>query len=302
MQMGKVGILAGMTNPLEVERLQVASSRSATVCNLPTAMEYGIPHKEIKLEIEHFHNDEDVDFHISSRREMLSILQSIVVQGARVALYYGSGQDFILTTLLGANEHGMWLDIGPFLLENKQLLLSDKITFVSALQHVKIQFVASDIENDLFENNGAFYMELPDYLLRIQRREFFRTAIPAAAAVKCIIPIPSKNPDDPMIMREVPLVDISGGGIRLLCEENEAILLSDKTFPGCQISLPDADPLTVTIEVRNSITCNTPNNLLHRRVGCRFMHLDNQMNILLQRHITRMQSESMARRRLAVLC
>ena len=116
----------------------------------------------------------------SSKVEMLSILQSLADQGTRAALYYGGGQNFILTTLLGANEHGMWLDVGPFPPENKQLLLSDKFTFVSVHQHVKIQFVAHDIQNDLFENNEAFYMELPDYLLRIQRREFFRTTIPAS--------------------------------------------------------------------------------------------------------------------------
>ena len=252
-------------------------------------------HKEVALKIEHFYNDDDIEFHISSKREKLSILQSIADQGTRVALFYGSGQSFVLTTLLGANEHGMWLDVGPFPPENKQLLISDKITFVSVHQHVKIQFVAHDIENDLFENNEAFYMELPDFLLRIQRRDFYRSAIPASALVKCIIPIQPENPDDPVIMRAVSLVDISGGGIGLLCGEHEATLLPKKTFSDCQISLPDIGILTVTIEVRNGINFTTPNDVVHKRVGCRFIHLDNQMNILLQRYITRLQSESMVR-------
>lgn len=224
---------------------------------------------------------------------MLSILQSIAEQGTRVALYFGSDQAFILTTLLGANEHGMWLDVGPFPPENKQLLLSDKITFVSVHQHVKIQFAANDIENDLFENNEAFYLELPKYMLRIQRREFFRTAIPAATPVKCIIPTPPECSDDPLVMREVPIVDISGGGIGLLCEKDEAILLLEKVFPDCKIVLPEVGPLTVSIEVRNGIDFTTPNNVVHKHVGCRFVHLNNQTNILLQRYIARLQSESL---------
>lgn len=252
-------------------------------------------HKEVALKVEHFYHDEDIELRIFSRKEMLSILQSIADQGTRVALYFGGEQTFILTTLLGANEHGMWLDVGPFPPENKQLLLSDKITFVSVHQHVKVQFTANDIENDLFENNEAFYLELPDYLLRIQRREFFRTTIPAATLVKCIIPTPPECSDDPVVMREIPIVDISGGGIGLLCEKDETTLLPEKVFLDCKITLPDVGILTVTIEVRNGIDFTTPNNVVHKHVGCRFLHLNNQTNLLLQRYIARLQSESLVK-------
>ena len=141
---------------------------------------------EVTLKIEHFYNDEDIEFRIRSKREMLSILQNIADQGTRVALFYGSGKNFILTTLIAVNEHGMWLDVGPFPPENKQILLSDKITFVSSHQHVKVQFVVHDIQNDLFENNESFYMDLPEFLLRIQRREFFRTPIPSLPVVSSL--------------------------------------------------------------------------------------------------------------------
>lgn len=250
---------------------------------------------EVPLKIEHFYNDEDIEFRIKSKREMLSILQNIADQGSRVALFYGSGRSFILTSVLGVNDNGMWLDVGPFPPENKQILLSEKITFVSTHQHVKVQFVANDIQNDLFENNEAFYLELPEFLLRIQRRDFFRTSVPANPVVRCIIPIQPENPDDPVIMRGVPVFDISGGGVGLLCGEHEATLVPDKIFPDCQISIPDIGILKVTIEVCNSFNFTTRNNVVHKRVGCHFIGLDNQTNILLQRYITRLQSESLVR-------
>jgi c-di-GMP-binding flagellar brake protein YcgR len=253
-----------------------------------------MPHKEVSLTIERFYNDEDIEFRIKSKKAMQSILQSIADQGTHVGLFYGNGNNFILTMLLGANEHGMWLDVGPFPPENKQLLLSDKITFVSTHQHVKVQFVAHDIQNDLFENNEAFYMELPDYLLRIQRREFFRIAVPSTSSAKCIIPIQPENPDDPVIMREVPIEDISGGGIGLLCEEHEAELLPEKVFPDCRISIPEVGVLTVTIEVKNGINFSTGAKV-QKRVGCLFIDMNNQANILLQRYITRMQSENLVK-------
>ncbi len=252
-------------------------------------------HKEAAFKIEYFYNDEDIELRILSKREMLSILQAIADQGTPVALFFGSGQNFIPTVLLGANEHGMWLNVGPYPPENKQLLLSNKITFVSEHQHVKIQFVADNIENDLFENNEAFYMKLPDYLVRIQRREFFRTAIPSVALVKCIIPIQPENRNDPVTARAVPLVDISGGGIGLLCGVQEDALLPTKVFSDCRITIPDVGIVTVTIEVRNGIRFIAPNRAAHERVGCRFIGLDNQTNILLQRYITRLQSDNLVK-------
>ncbi len=296
--MGKVEILADTINPLEIEYLR---ANSQTTGNLSAAMEYGTHHKEDALEIEYFHHDYDEDFHISSQREILSILQGIANQGTRICMYYGKGQHFLMTTLLCADEHGMWLDVGSLHPKIKRLLFSGKITFVCVYQHVKIQFVTRDIVSSMLKNNEVYYFKLPDYLLRIQRREFFRSAVPSPDLVKCIIPIQPENMDDSVIMRAAPIVDISSGGIRLLCEGNEATLLPNKIFPDCQISLPDVGTMTITIEVRNSIDFTTPNKVVHKRVGCRFIGLDKQINIPLQRHITRLQSENMASRRLAAL-
>jgi c-di-GMP-binding flagellar brake protein YcgR len=249
--------------------------------------------REVALKIEHFYNDEDLDLRIMSKVEMRSILQSIAEQGSHVALYYGSGRDFILTTVLGVHEQGLWLDVGPFAPENRQIMRSDKITFVSAHQHVKIQFVAHGIENSSFDDSQAFYLELPDHLLRIQRRAHFRMAIPAHSLVKCIIPIQPENPDDPVVMLEANIIDISGGGIALRCAEHENRLPPEKIIPDCQILIPDVGTMIVTIEVRYSMNFTAPNKVVHKHVGCQFIDLDPQMNILLQLYITRLQSESL---------
>ncbi|MFA5825354.1 MAG: flagellar regulator YcgR PilZN domain-containing protein [Gallionellaceae bacterium] len=248
-------------------------------------------HKDVALKIEHFYNDEDIELRIKSKTEMLSILHAIAEHGAHVALYYGGDKNFILTTLLDVNAQGMWLEVGPFSPENTQILLSDEFAFVSVHRHVKIQFVAHRIKKDSFENNEAFYMELPDYLLRLQRRDYFRTSIPASSPVKCIITIQPEKTGDDAIIRAVPLVDISGGGIGLLCEEDENTLLPDKTFSDCQIAIPDIGILTVSIEVRNVIIFTDLNNVIHKHVGCRFIHLDNQMAIQLQSYVTLLQRE-----------
>ena len=222
------------------------------------------------------------------------MLQDIAENGTRVALYYDEEHNFILTTLYGANEEGMWLDVGPSSQENKRILLSNKITVVSLHQHVKIQFESYHIKLALLEGDETFYLELPDYLLRIQRRDNFRLAIPVSTPVKCIIPVKPFNPDkpeEPEVIREVPVMDISGGGVSLLCAVHETELLPKAVFQDCRISLPGTGIIRVNIEVRNNIKFTSRNNMESTRAGCQFVRLNNQMSLLLQNYIAHLQSE-----------
>lgn len=64
--MGKVEAVAD-----KIEYSQMTNHFS-TVCNLSAALEYGMPHKEVALEMEHFYYDEDMEFHISSAMRIWS--------------------------------------------------------------------------------------------------------------------------------------------------------------------------------------------------------------------------------------
>lgn len=252
--------------------------------------------QETEFPIEQLRNGDDREFRISSSMEIQSILQNIANLGTRICIHYGDATHSVMTTLLGINQHAMWLDARQFPQEHAQLLHGGTITFVSMHQHVKIQFESRNFVNGLLGNKKAFYLEHPDSLLRIQRREFFRSAIPPTGQASCIIPIQREGTDAQATLRATPLMDISGGGIRLLCDGDDAALLPNRTFTDCQISLPDADPLTVTLEVRNSASFTASDNEVYKRVGCRFVSLNKQTDILLQRHITRLQGENVARR------
>ncbi len=261
--------------------------------------------KEVSLQIEHFSPGQDVEFLIKSKKEMRFILQDIAEKGTRVALYYDEDQNFIPTTLIGANEDGMWLEIGPSPQENKRILLSHKIIVVSKHQNVKVQFVAPRVVKTMLDGDETFYVDMPDYLLRIQRRNYFRLNVPASSPLSCLItvkPVDPDKPDEPGNVRNVPIIDIkapamniSGGGISLLCGEHETELLPGRVFQDCRISLPGIGTIRVDIEVRNSIKFTSRNGSVNTHVGCQFGRMDNQTSSLLQSYITRLQSESMVK-------
>lgn len=253
--------------------------------------------KEVSLQPEHFSRGRDIEFRINSKKEMQFILQHLADKGTRVALY-GDDHNFVLTTLIGANAKGMWLEIGPSPPENKKIMLADEITFVSMHQHVKVQFMTHEVKMVLLEGDETFYMDLPDFMLRIQRRDYFRLSIAASANVTCIIPIRPYNPakpDEPEILRKVPVTDISGGGLSLLCGEHETELLPKATFHNCLITLPDAGTIKVDIEVRNNIKVTARDESVTTRVGCQLIRLDSQMQPILQSYIINLQSESLVK-------
>lgn len=256
-------------------------------------------HKDIPLKIEVFSNGDDSQFRIHSRREIHSILRGIMQEGARVVLYYGERNDFILTALLDVNEHGIWMDVGSMAENNQRILRSHKIIFISSHHHVKVQFVAHRIETAPFNNEPAFHLPLPETLLRIQRRDYFRLTTPASNPLTCLIPValpaPSAQPDTPVQEREVTIMDISIGGIALVCEEYDTELLPGSTYENCRIFLPDIGAITVTVKVKNAFKITQRDGMINKRVGCEFIHMKGEAANLLQRYVTLLQGKALTK-------
>lgn len=256
--------------------------------------------KGLSLEIERFRRGEGDEFRISTKKEMQTILRDVAEKGTRVLLYYDKDNKFIVTTLLGATEDGIWLETSPNAEANALILQSKEITIVTQHRGVKVQFSA-DAVHLAPPNNTAFYMELPPFIFRIQRRDFFRLSVPLSIPIQCVIPVRPANPEKPElpeIIRTVPIVDISGGGVALFCEEDEPDLTPGRSFSNCTINLPDVGPITVSLTVRNSIEVSMPNDVIKRRVGCQFNNMDLPTSTQLQRYISRLQSEALANQRI----
>jgi c-di-GMP-binding flagellar brake protein YcgR len=249
--------------------------------------------KDIPLKIELLSDDEISEFHIQSKKEIQSILRGIVKTGALVALYYDNGNDFILTTLLGVDEHNIWLDVSPRETDDRRVLSSQQIIFVSSHLQAKVQFIANQIAYTVFKEKKAFRLPIPDNLLHLQRREYFRLLVPVKKPLICIIPA---KPSSQHFKNCPTIMDISVGGVALECRENDTEFQPGKVYPDCQINLPGIGVLTATIRVKNIFKITMHNGEVKKRAGCEFIHLNGSMTILLQRYITHLQSENLTQR------
>lgn len=244
--------------------------------------------KEIPLTIEKFYNDEEEKFLIYSKKEIQLTLHAIAQKKSRAVLYFNNGKQFIVTVLLAVDHEGMWLDVGPSQPDNEQILRSNDIILVSMHNHAKVQLNSQQVFMASYAGNPAFYIQLPERMLRLQRRDYFRLPIPPSAALKCLIP---PAPTEAVKPHEVTIMDISVGGVALVCKENSIALEAGQTYPDCRISLPGIGTLIATIQVKNLFEVTAKNGVITKHAGCEFVRLNGQMSMLLQRYIAQMQRQ-----------
>jgi c-di-GMP-binding flagellar brake protein YcgR len=243
--------------------------------------------RSIPLRIEYLPENAKTGLTLSSPREIQAVLRDLQQQKERSVLYYGPRDDFILTRVLDVSDRQVWLDVGPRLNENRDILESGKVVFISSHKQVKVQFASEKIDAVLFEGSAAFILPLPKTLLRLQRREYYRLTTPAVNPLKCHIPRDAVTEGEHDM---ASILDISAGGVGLVCEERNIVVQPGKIYPGCQIELPDMGTLIATIEVRNSFDITQPGGAVSRRAGCRFDDMTSDMANLLQRYILQMQT------------
>jgi len=248
--------------------------------------------KEIPLKIELFSKDDENEYLISNPKEIVSILQTIAQRKSRVALYYNEGISMVLTLILAADENGVWIDAASNPQDNRLIERSKRIIFVSSHNQAKVQFIATDAMLGTYEDAPAFSLALPLKLLRLQRRDYYRLVTAETGALNCIIhPVA-----DQAIQQEVTVMDISIGGVALVCEQTGVELRPGMVYEHCQIELPEVGTLEATIEVKNAFEITDRSGKVKRRAGCVFVNPDGKTTMLLQRYVAHVQQHLASRK------
>lgn len=241
--------------------------------------------KDIPLTIETL-SGKDAEHLITAAKEIEFVLRGMAKHGSRVAVYYSGANYFFLSTLLGVDNKGMWFEQSPNSMENKRAAESDDLVLVSAHLQAKVQFAAGHANIAEYGSYPAFYLPLPKSIYRLQRRDFFRLAVPASEPLHCCIAAgntPTKKPC------KLTIVDISGGGAGLDCKELDFDIAPGDLFEDCQIDLPEIGTIIGTLEVKSLAISTSPSGRTNKRAGCEFKNLDAKSTNLLQRYVTNMQ-------------
>lgn len=240
--------------------------------------------------------DDYSQFLLYSRAEILAVLRTLVQKGSMITVHFDQGRSFLLTTVLALNsDRGeMTLDLGSDNDMNQRALEADKLIFTTLIDKVKIQFSLAGLTTTPIDGRLAFVGKLPERLLRLQRREFFRLSTPIANPIK--INAQFRRADGTVLPVELPLLDISGGGVGLMVAlELAPAFQRGDVLSDCRIALPDEGLVLVTLSVRNQFDVATRSGSRYARVGCEYVDLSAQRLAVIQRYITRIERERKAR-------
>ena len=228
-------------------------------------------------------------YQVDSRFEIVSLLREVADAHALVTLYFNQGSEFIVTNLLDVNPEldELIFDFGAYADTNQRLLSSPRMTVVTFLDHIKLQFSAQRAEATSYDRLPALRIGMPDSLLRLQRRDAYRIRAPIAKPVLASI----SDPSDPLRRLQLRILDVSCGGIAVVAREEEIALEPGMVLQDCSIDLPGVGLLTAALEVRNTARHDEATRQKMARYGCRFSGLSPVLVNAIQRYITKVERE-----------
>ena len=246
---------------------------------------------------EHHHkspleNDEDLSkYTVTSRTEIRAVLKYLKVNNTRVSVYFNHGETFFLSAVvaISADESELIIDAGSDDAVNRRALNADKLICHSSQGNIKIHFVLDGVDPTKYEGRHAFLGNVPESLVRLQRREHLRLTPPVANPLKCNIPI--KEADDSTRFIDATIADISAGGLALVLPPGEQQFETDMLLSNCLIDLPNVGRVTTTIRVCSAYDVTLANGKILKRSGCQFIKLPDAMASLIQRYIIQVERE-----------
>ena len=176
------------------------------------------------------------------------------------------------------------IDYGPNQSLNEQLLNANRIVFKASFDGINVQFSSDSITKAKYQGESVFAIPIPDTMLWVQRREYFRVRVPLGIPAICEI----RQADDSY--REYKLFDISAGGLSIIDEYYDLEVEPGIIMSHCRLELPEHGSGRVNLEVRSILPMKAGERAAGRRIGCSFNNLGMSFAATIQRYINAVES------------
>jgi c-di-GMP-binding flagellar brake protein YcgR len=227
------------------------------------------------------------------KNEVIFVLRSLKAAGNRITMHFNEGRDSLLTGILAVDEESLTLDQGGDAATNRRAAAADKQFCVTRQDKVRVQFLLRGLTECAHEGSPAFSAALPDSVLRLQRREYYRLTAPTSQPLKCRIPVANGYAGTSSIAASI--IDISGGGLAIMVPPDGIRFESGMEIADCRIDLPEVGILTTTLQIRTLFDITLTSGGQVRRAGCQFINLPGPMLTLIQRYIIKVERQRKAR-------
>lgn len=235
------------------------------------------------------------DYRLDTPREIAALLRQILANRQLVRVQGAHPADSWMSTLVEVDTaHGLLLldrPAEPALAE--RMLGASGLLCETTLDQIRILFRLVRLQPATHDGVAVLAAPLPSSLVRLQRRDHFRVATPLVNPVCAQVALP------PLLgggRFAFALGDISCGGLALV---DRRLVLGDTpglVLTGCRLDLPESEPLELSLQVRNCMETLIGARVA-RRIGCMFVDLPRNGLHTVQRYITRLERDRIARLR-----
>lgn len=241
-----------------------------------------------------FVSDAESRYEVTAPREVLRLLDNICERRPLVSLAYGAGDSFLTSLLrVDRDNRSIVLDTVDDTAVNERATNAARVSLRTALDNIRIIIPVTGLRACQYENRPALCANLPESLIRLQRREHYRIQTPMGTPVQVAIPFAGTTGQSTV---RISLLDISCGGVALI--DDKAVLdeTRGREYPRCRIDLPGIGVIETTLQVRESQEFTLRNGLTRRRIGCQFVDPSPTILSAINRYIMKLERELSVRR------
>ncbi|CAA9889926.1 Flagellar brake protein YcgR [Candidatus Methylobacter favarea] len=229
-------------------------------------------------------------FLIGNPAQIISHLSLLFNNKCLISANFGDNNDSFITTIIKIDKknHSLILDYAPKEYLSQQALNSANTIFKTEYLGIKVTFPVTRLIKTQYEGGPAFIMPIPEVILWIQRREFYRVKSPVSKSSYCRVLLENREPID------LKLYDISLSGFSMLNEAGEIshLLVLNAQFDQCRLVLAEADEDTVSFEIRNVYLINPVKLNKIEKIGCKFTHITSAFESAIQRYMQKIEREN----------
>lgn len=227
-------------------------------------------------------------FHIVGQRPVAFTLDGFAREKTGFSVQFDHGGEMFLTTLLAVlpEKRMLIFDCSGSPEINRRFLQSERSIFVAQPGGIHVQFVGGQAREVLYGGSRAFAIALPDRMVRLQRREFFRIDTPRVKPLQFYGRLPGGG------LLALAAHDISVAGIGLGAAVLSDDLVSGLVLSTCHFSLPeDKHDLLFSATVRHITEQDARGGFRQWRLGLQFNDLPRPAEARVQRYITHLERE-----------
>lgn len=253
----------------------------------------------MSLKFELLQADDYSCYLLRGRTDILFNLRGMIQKRAMLSAFIDASADSFLTAIvaLSPDENHLVLDAASDETVNRRVEAAEQLICVTQLDRIKVQFAARGIQRIQHEGHDAFRVRVPEVMLRLQRREYFRLTAPSSHSLTCLIPM-TIGGEQREISVEASVLDISGGGLSITVPSEGMVVEPDMEFANCRLMLPETGAIVTSLRVRNLFRVTNRDGSITLRAGCEFIHLSSNMASTIQRYILKVERERNARERI----